>query len=270
MLKQGGAVPNDIARLVGARLVCAVEAEEGKRLAEVLIKQLSGGDRVTARHLYKEFFEFTPQFKIVLAANHKPTIKGTDLGIWRRVRLIPFNVVVPPEEQDRELPEKLKAELPGILAWIIRGCLEWQREGLEAPAEVKSATAQYQAEMDALADFLSECCTQEPDVTVPAKDLFAAYKSWCDENGEHPMTQKKFGTRLKEKGFDNSGKTRTKATLWRGIGLQTNHRESSGPLEPSTGEFFKNADIRGSLPEKGSNGSLLGDGSPDDLREGVI
>jgi putative DNA primase/helicase len=169
LMKKSGGIPNDVAALRGARLVGAVEVESGRRLAEVLVKEMTGGDRITARFLHSEFFTFKPEFKIFLAANHKPVIRGTDHAIWRRIHLIPFNVQIPKKEQDRELPEKLKAELPGILNWALEGCLMWQEHGLEPPQEVQTATEEYREEMDPLGDFLAECCTLLQDFKAPRR-----------------------------------------------------------------------------------------------------
>lgn len=202
LVKHGGGISNDVARLRGARLVTAVEAEEGQRLAESLVKQLTGGDTITARFLYQESFEFAPAFKLWLATNHKPTIRGTDYAIWRRVRLIPFTVTIPEKEQDRTLGDKLKAELPGILAWAARGCLDWQREGLGMPEAVKAATAAYQVEQDTLAAWLDECCILAPNATGRAGQLYKSYQTWAEANGEKPMTGHKFGRTLAERGFD--------------------------------------------------------------------
>jgi len=135
----GSMIRNDLARLNGARFVSAVEIGMGKRLDEALVKQLTGGDQVTARFLYNEFFEYKPEFKLFIAANHKPEIQGVDHGIWRRIHLIPFEVTIPVEEIDRNLPEKLRDELPGILAWAVKGCHAWQRQGLSVPASISTA-----------------------------------------------------------------------------------------------------------------------------------
>ncbi|HLI51013.1 MAG TPA: phage/plasmid primase, P4 family, partial [Thermomicrobiaceae bacterium] len=136
MAKRQDAIPNDVARLRGARFVAAVETEDGRRLSEPLVKQLTGGDRVTARFMRAEWFEFSPTFKLWLATNHKPVIRGTDHAIWRRIRLIPFTVTIAEADQDKELPAKLRAEMPGILRWAIDGCLSWQRDGLGVPEAV--------------------------------------------------------------------------------------------------------------------------------------
>ena len=155
----GSPIRNDLARLNGARFVSAVEIGMGKKLDEALVKQLTGGDQVTARFLYNEFFEYKPEFKLFIAANHKPDIQGVDHGIWRRIHLIPFDVTIPTEEIDRDLPDKLRAELTGILAWAVQGCREWQEHGLNVPASIANATAAYRDEMDIVAEFLNDRCT---------------------------------------------------------------------------------------------------------------
>src|SRR5262249_33239769 len=158
----------------GKRLAATIETEEGKRMAEALMKQLTGGDKVRARKVFKDFFEFEPSHKIILAANHKPTIHGTDHGVWRRIKLVPFTVTIPDKEKDKTLPDKLKAELAGILAWAVRGCLDWQRFGMAEPVEVREATTRYQAEQDSVQGFLNECCTRHPDAKVNSSALLAA------------------------------------------------------------------------------------------------
>ena len=152
-----------MARLAGARLVCAVETEDGKRFAESLVKALTGGDTITARFLHCEYFEFVPQFKLWLATNHKPTIRGDDHAIWRRIRLIPFGVTIPEAEQDGDLGAKLAEERAGILKWAIEGCLAWQRDGLQTPEPVRAATADYRADMDRLGQWIEERCVITSD-----------------------------------------------------------------------------------------------------------
>ena len=154
--------------------------ELGRALGEVVIKQLTGSDTVTARKLYTEYFEFRPTFKLVLAANHKPVIRGTDHAIWRRICLVPFKVTIPAAEQDPQLAQKLRTELPGILAWAVRGALEWQRQGLNAPAAVLAATETYRGEMDTLGDFLEERCVVETEASVSAKAIYTAYSGVGD------------------------------------------------------------------------------------------
>jgi len=218
MIRQGDAIPNDVARLKGARLVNARETEEGKRLAEGLVKEMTGGDTITARFLRQEFFDFRPEFKLFLAANHKPTIRGTDLAIWRRIRLIPFAVTFPEDKQDKQLAKKLQAELPGILAWAVRGCQEWQNRGLGIAAAVKQATEAYRSESDILAAFLDECTFIDDNSETQAKPLYDAYKTWCDEGGEKWEKQTMFGRRLKER-LDWRIDKRTKVTFYLGIRL---------------------------------------------------
>jgi putative DNA primase/helicase len=224
LMKKSGGIPNDVAALRGARLVGAVEVEAGRRLAEVLIKEMTGGDRISARFLHAEWFTFKPEFKIFLAANHKPVIRGTDHAIWRRIRLIPFSVQIPKAEQDKELPEMLKAELSGILNWALEGCILWQDQGLNPPQEVCDATQGYREEMDPLADFLTECCILSPAAEVMAAELFKAYSSWTGTNGiKQPMSQTDFGMRLKDRGLKNPQETKGPnkgRKKWQGIGLR--------------------------------------------------
>lgn len=217
---RSGGIPNDLARLQGARLVSAVEADAGRTLAEALVKQITGGDTITARFLHQEFFEFRPAFKLFVAANDKPHIRGTDHAIWRRIHLIPFTVTIPPEEQDKTLLTKLKGEWAGILTWGIQGCLAWLAEGLGVPAEVTAATQSYRAEMDVLGDFLDDCCHIQSTAQVTVKELYGAYTSWCACNGERPLAKRGFGLRLQERGFTpvRLGAAGTRA--WCGLGLQ--------------------------------------------------
>jgi len=211
MMKRDRGIPNDIARMRGARFISAVETEEGRRLSEVLVKQLTGGDLITARFLNQEFFEFKPTHKIFLATNHLPRVKGTDHAIWRRLPLIPFDVQFwnpdkdesgPPElKADKTLPAKLLEELPGILNWALEGCLSWQKTGIGWPAAVRQASNAYRADMDTLNTFLTEMCEEDKDARIPMKPLYAAYKKWCHDNGEPEASQKSFGKSLEERGY---------------------------------------------------------------------
>jgi putative DNA primase/helicase len=223
LTKKGDKHPTEVADLCGCRVAVSTEVEAGRYLSEVQVKQLTGGDRVKARFMGKDFFEFKPTHKLLLAANHKPKIRGTDHGIWRRIRLLPFRVTIPESERDKDLLKKLQLELPGILAWAVRGCLAWQRDGLGEPQEVKAATDAYREEMDALAGFLEDCCTIEPSAEEKAKDLYAAYVEWCEENGEHPMKQRSFGMALGERGFlDRKSSTK----VWCGLRLRSSKTET--------------------------------------------
>ena len=181
--KMTGGIPNDLAGLKGARLVSAQEVESGRRLAESLVKQLTGGDTISARFLHGEFFDFKPTFKLWISGNSKPVVRGGDYAIWRRIRLIPFTVQIPPEEQDRRLSEKLRGELPGILNWSLAGCLAWQREGLTPPEEVTAATESYRDEMDIIGQFIGERCLMGPEYKVTAKKLYAAFVEWSELHG---------------------------------------------------------------------------------------
>lgn len=200
-MRSAGAASEDVAKLAGARFVTSVEIPPGRPLNTALVKELTGGDTVQARFLYRPFFSFRPRFKAFLAMNQKPTIRDPTEGIWRRIRQIPFTVTIPPGERDKKLPEKLRAEMPGILAWAVRGCLSWQRNGLSTPEEVVAATESYRAEQDALAAFLADCCVVAPGLEVATKDLLKAYKEWCEASGEEPLSATAFGKRLSERGF---------------------------------------------------------------------
>ena len=198
------------------RFVCASELDEGKQLAESLVKTITGGEAITARFLYREYFEFVPQFKVWIACNHKPRISGDDHGIWRRIRLIPFKVTIPPEEQDRQLLDKLRKELPGIMNWAIEGARHWLEHGLSEPTAVVQATAQYRAESDALGEWLAEHCYQGPGITCQAKRLYDDYNRYIDDRGGHPLSMKRWAQRMAHRGFE---KDDGRIVHYRSIGL---------------------------------------------------
>ena len=198
----GGGANTEIARLKSARFVTCEEPTEGVRLNEGLLKQLTGGSKVTARFLYSEEFEYTPEFKIWVATNHKPTIRGTDLGIWRRIKLIPFEVNIPKDKVDKNLKYKLRQEFPQILAWAVEGCMMWQKDnGLGEPKKVIEATKDYKQEMDLISAFIEQCIEIDYDSTekVMASELFSIYKAWAKENNEWEMTSKRFGMEITKK-----------------------------------------------------------------------
>ena len=168
---KGGGIPNDIARLRGARMVTAAEGEAKQKLAESLVKQLTGGDAMTARFLFHEYFDFIPSMKIWMATNFKPQMTGDDQALWRRIHLIPFKVVIPLGDRDGDLPEKLKAEMPGILNWAIEGAIEWFNGGLLPPEEVKAATSDYQSEMDGFAEFCKTMLIEAPGENTKKSDV---------------------------------------------------------------------------------------------------
>jgi len=207
----GGGPNSDIARLKSVRFVTSEEPSEGVRLNEGLVKQLTGGGKVTCRFLFGDEFEYEPEFKIWIATNHKPVIRGTDVGIWRRIRLIPFEVNIPKSQVDKNLKYKLREEMPQILHWAVDGVRLYAKEGLEMPSCVKKATDEYKNEMDLLQAFTDSCI--EIDYTVvqgiPANELYAAYVRWAEKNNEYVMTSRKFfaeiGKKLPEKKREAKG-----------------------------------------------------------------
>lgn len=219
-IRRGEGIRNDIARMKTVRMVVAIEAGDGKRLDEQVIKQLTGGDKVTARFLHQEFFEFRPRFKISLVANHKPIISGQDYAIWRRIRLIPFDVQIPEDKRVNNFEKVLLEEKQGILNWMIRGCLEWQRVGLADPEKVKAATALYRTEMDVLEDFIDSRCVLDPDYKTTHGELFTEYQDWCRKSNETPYKTKFFAKMLELKGFTFTKPHNIKT--WHGIGIMIN------------------------------------------------
>jgi putative DNA primase/helicase len=193
--------PTDLAGLRGARLVTATETEEGRRWAESRIKQLTGGDTVSARFMRQDFFEYRPAFKLIIAGNHKPSLRSVDEAIRRRFHLIPFAVTIPPDERDGELTEKLKAEWPGILQWIIDGCLDWQAEGLRQPQAVADATAAYMEAEDSIAAWIDDRCECDPAAWESSTVLFASWSAWAERAGENTGTMRRFAQTLESRGF---------------------------------------------------------------------
>jgi P4 family phage/plasmid primase-like protien len=243
--KGDGGVRNDVARLAGARFVASIEVEEGKKLAEGLVKQLTGGDTVTARFLFAESFEFTPTFKLWLAVNSAPRVTDQDGAIWRRILRVPFEHTVPKEKRDRTIKATLKNPAvggPAILAWLVAGCLAWQREGLGVPPVIEAATAQYRADQDPLREFYAQCCVFEAQAWVASAALYATYQAWARENGvrqNQVLTNTLVGRRLRARGCvqktgeiaDATGQ-RKKARGWTGVRLRT---EADAEADNSTG-----------------------------------
>jgi putative DNA primase/helicase len=218
MRKGNDQTTNDIARLRGTRFVTTTEVEMGRRLSEPLIKKITGNDQMTARFLYGEYFNFTPTFKIYMATNHKPVIKGTDHGIWRRIKLIPFTMRIPEEQQDKHLDMKLREEASGILNWLLEGIARWKKEGLKAPAAILNATDEYRGEMDVIGNFMKERTIQKPELSIRVLELFKAYQEWCAENNKHMVSERFLSLRLQEMGYV---RTRTaEARFWSGVGLR--------------------------------------------------
>ena len=212
-------IPNDIARLRGARFVSGQETGEGNRLNEPLIKSLTGGDKVTARFLRKEFFEFTPTQKIWLATNHQPSIRGTDEGIWRRLKLIPFDVHITPEMAVPGFDRKLVEEAPGILVWLVRGAVRYFRDGhLPEASIVTRASQRYRTESDVVGRFLDEETLKHPDEKISKGDLYDAYKRWCNEEGEPAIKKGAFGKSMMRRGFADARLGNDRG--WSGIRLR--------------------------------------------------
>ncbi len=193
--------PTDLAMLRGARLVTATETEEGRRWAESRIKQLTGGDVVSARFMRQDFFEYLPAFKLFIAGNHKPSLRSVDEAIRRRFHLIPFTVTIPPEERDSELTAKLKAEWAGVLAWMVKGCLEWHAGGLRPPQTVREATAAYLEAEDAVAAWIEEKCQRDRNAWESSSDLFRSWSEWADRAGEQAGSMKHFTQTIEGRGF---------------------------------------------------------------------
>jgi putative DNA primase/helicase len=191
--------PTDMAMLRGARVVISSETEEGRRWAESKVKALTGGDPISARFMRQDFFTFIPQFKLIVAGNHRPGIRNVDEGMRRRLNLIPFTVTIPPDQRDAMLPEKLKVEWPGILAWMIEGCLEWQRDGLNPPDLVRAATDEYLSGEDAIERWMNDRCVSGPSYASPSKDLWESWRDWAKETGEYEGTQKKLIQAIKDR-----------------------------------------------------------------------
>lgn len=190
---------SDIARLQGARLVTTTEPNDGMRFDEGLVKQITGGDKVTARFLYGDEFEYFPEFKLWMATNHKPIIRGTDDGIWRRMAVIPFTVQIPEHKVDKQLKYKLRREMTAILNWAVEGYQEWQRIGLAEPQIIKNQRQEYRTEMDVVELFIEECCIRKSGERAKASDLYSVYSSWAKDNNQYLMSNTKFGKEMSNK-----------------------------------------------------------------------
>ncbi|MEX2149077.1 MAG: phage/plasmid primase, P4 family [Steroidobacteraceae bacterium] len=201
MARRYTGIPNDVARLRGVRVAMMNETSQGGRFDEAKLKDLTGGDRLSGRFLREEFFDFRPTHKLVIRGNHKPAICGTDEGIWRRLRLVPFAVQIPSEQQDAGLIEKLRAELPGILRWAVAGCLEWQQTGLNPPAVVMEAVRKYREESDVLGRFIAECCNERKLGQVKSSAFFTRYQAFCEQAGERWIPSRDLPAEMERRGF---------------------------------------------------------------------
>jgi putative DNA primase/helicase len=217
-------VPNEIAALAGKRLVVMSELPSSGRLNEGVVKDLTGGDTISARFLYGEPFQFKPTCTLWLYGNHKPTICGVDDGIWRRIHLIPFEVQIPIADRDPYLLARLREEFPGILAWVVGGWRDYCQYGLRPPARVTGATSAYRAESDILGKFLEERCYEREGALAEAGKLYEAYKAWAEENGLYPLSNVRFSRLLIERGFIKKKNTGTKRQEYYGLGLLSETR----------------------------------------------
>ena len=192
----------DIVALKGVRLAYASETEEGRRLADARVKELTGGDTLTGRVPYgKADISFRPSQKLAIAGNHRPDIVDTSNGMWRRVLLVGFDEIFAEERRDPDLLEKLKLEGPGILNWALEGLRQWQKDGLTAPAGIRNATAAYRQEQDIIGEWILDRCNTGPNCSVQKPDLYRAYRRWCEDNGHSPCGQSKLTRRLNERGY---------------------------------------------------------------------
>lgn len=216
--------PTGVADLFGLRLALLHETDKGRRLAEGTVKRLTGGDTLKARRMREDFWSFEPSHTFVMLTNHTPLVSGTDEGIWRRLRLVPWDVVIPADERDGGLGDRLEGEADAVLAWMVAGYQQWRRRGLDEPAAVTEATSAWRADSDALGRFLDERCVQNPHVHVRSGELFAAWAAWCEAEREDCGSQKAFTAALVERGLGPPKKS-DGVMRWRGVALVTESSE---------------------------------------------
>jgi P4 family phage/plasmid primase-like protien len=218
MATHGDRHPTDMAGLRGARIVTSIETEQGSRWAESKLKALTGGDKITARFMRQDFFEFTPQFKLLIVGNHKPSIRNVDEAMKRRLHMVPFTVTIPAPKRDKRLPDRLLAERDGILAWSLQGCLEWQRTGLRPPAAVMAATDDYFEAEDAIGRWIDERCVRGPNHAEGSTALYTSWKAWAEANGEYAGSMKRFSETLSARRFPKQDTRQARG--FRGIALK--------------------------------------------------
>lgn len=209
--------PTGTADLFGLRLAIVHETDQGRQLAEGTVKRLTGGDPIKARRMREDFWSFRPSHTFAMLTNHKPAVSGTDEGIWRRLRLIPWGVVIPESQRDEELGDKLSLELDYVLTWLVRGCIDWRAEGLAEPKQVTDATSGYRAESDAIGRFLGE--RTMPQGQIRSSELYQAYAKWCADEGAEPVTQTAFSVELAKRGY--AKKSAATGNFWTGLGLSS-------------------------------------------------
>lgn len=217
MSKQyGSGGSTELMDLLGARLVIGSETEEGRKLDEAVMKRLTGGDRLRARRLYRDPVEWTPSHTLVYVTNHLPQVKANDPAVWRRVRVIPFNVVVPPEERDGELPDRLELHADAILSWAVSGYWDFaDNGGMREPVSVLHATDAYKAESDAVRRFVAEACFVSSAATATTRELYSAWQSWATSDGAEPMSERAFSGELERLGYE--GKKTKRGKVWTGL-----------------------------------------------------
>lgn len=224
LIDRGDVHPTGMADLHARRLVVTHETDAGRRLAEGTVKRLTGGDRIKARRMREDFWEFDPSHLILMVTNHRPLVRGTDEGIWRRLRLVPFDVVIPAAQRDSALPERLALEADGVLGWLVAGHAAWRAQGLGEPAPVSAATAAYRADSDALGRFLAEHTVNGAQYTAPSSALFDAWKRHCAGENLEAGTQTAFGRSLVDRGFENT--KRRGRMVWLGLGFHADDEEA--------------------------------------------
>ena len=232
LAKKGADHPTATAGLFGKRVVIVSETEQGRAFSESVLKSLTGGDRITARRMYQDFWEFDPTHQLWLATNHRPTIRGTDHAVWRRMLLVPFGVCFSGKQKDPQLLAKLKSELPGILAWAVRGCLQWQKVGLSAPKVITDAVQEYRTEMDTIGLFLRECLEVNQHTTISAGEIYRVYAAWCRANGERPVNNRVLGLALSERGYE---KIKRSVYVYLGYTLTMNGRDFLAAADAAAG-----------------------------------
>lgn len=243
-----------IIELRGKRFVTAIETGEGQALNQAVVKNLTGGDKLRGRALYQEAETFKPTHKLILATNKKPQVKGDDRATWRRIHLIPFEVtfwrdddperpadILSPKRADPELPDRLAAEKEGILAWMVRGCVAWKKDGLGIPQRIWDATAEYRKEEDTLGEFIADRCETGPRLSARNPDLYAAYSNWCEALNEYPVGHKAFSQQMRDRGYEQIRSN--SARIWTGIGLKTPDSDSCDTSTRLSENFSKSIPI---------------------------
>jgi putative DNA primase/helicase len=226
MASYGQAHPTELVPLFGARFVTANEVPDGRSWNEARLKELTGEDRLTARRMHENFWVFEPTHKLWISGNYRPRVHGDDFGLWRRVRLIPFEARF---EVNPHLLEELLAELPGVLAWAIEGCLAWQRDGLGLPAKVREATAAYQERENVVGQFVDEACHRHPQAETTTAALYAAFERWCEQAGERPAVKRVFSERLGRLDFRHNESKNSRGFIGIGLTKEWSVRVERGP-----------------------------------------